>query len=278
MPTPESTGSSGPDTPENPAPQRRKIPDRIAERVREQILGAGLRPGDRVPAQWLLPVTHKASRGSMREAQKILEFQGLIRSKTGPGGGVFVDAITPEHAIRMLDNLFLFEPPSLSDIYALRRWIEPELAASAAGRLDPGAFARLQATVHLYEDPPRSGEEEYRQRLAELDFHAELARLCPNRVLGFIATFLLSLLRDMTVCRDIYRLSNPELRERGLHYQVRLLRAMKAGDVEGARRLMFEHMVEAEHYMVDRAEVVARPRREVSPGGDASSDGGGLTG
>ena len=67
------------------------------------------------------------------------------------------------------------------------------------------AFAALQATIRLYEDEPASSEDEYRQRLAELDFHAELAGNSRNRLLGFVAVFLLSLLRDMTVCREIYQ-------------------------------------------------------------------------
>lgn len=235
-------------------PRRRKRPDIAADTIRDRIMEAGLAPGDRVPADWLDPDTLKISRGTLREALKVLEFQGLIASKTGPGGGIFVTAIAPDNALRMLDNLFLFEPPSIANIYAIRKLIEPELAASAAREtLSNEAFEALQSTIRLYEAEPKTAEEEYRQRLAELDFHAELARATPNRLLGFVAVFLLSLLRDMTVCREIYRESNPELRETGLHYQVRLLRAINAGDAEQARAIMHDHMIEAEKYMLERA-------------------------
>lgn len=241
--------------------KRRKRPDIIADAIRDRIMESGLSPGDRVPADWLDPETLKVSRGTLREALKVLEFQGLTASKTGPGGGVFVASIAPENAIRMLDNLFLFEPPSISDIYSIRKLIEPELAATAAaGSLPPEAFEALQATIRLYEAEPESVEEEYRQRLAELDFHAELARGNPNRLLGFVAVFVLSLLRDMTVCREIYQEPNPELRETGLNYQVRLMRAIRAGDADRAREIMRQHMIEAEKYMLERAAVRERPR------------------
>lgn len=243
-----------------PLPRRRKRPDIAADTIRERIMAAGLSPGDRIPAEWLDPDALKISRGTLREALKVLEFQGLISSKTGPGGGMFVTAIAPDNALRMLDNLFLFEPPSIADIYNMRKLIEPELAASAAREtLTLEAFEALRSTIRLYEDEPRTAEEEYHQRLAELDFHAELARSTPNRLLGFTAVFLLSLLRDMTVCREIYREANPELRETGLHYQVRLLRAIKSGDEAQARAIMHEHMVEAERYMLERAAVRQRP-------------------
>jgi len=246
---------------DTPQARRRKRPDIIADAIRDRIMEAGLTPGDRVPADWLNSDNLKVSRGTLREALKVLEFQGLTSSKTGPGGGVFVASIAPENAIRMLDNLFLFEPPSISDIYALRKLVEPELAASAAASgLSREAFEALQSTIRLYEDEPVTVEEEYRQRLAELDFHAELARNTSNRLLGFTAVFLLSLLRDMTVCREIYQEPNPQLRETGLHYQVRLLRAIKAGDADHARTIMHEHMIEAEKYMLERAAMRERPR------------------
>jgi DNA-binding FadR family transcriptional regulator len=101
--------------------------------------------------------------------------------------------------------------------------------------------------------------------MAELDFHEELARVCENRLLGFLCRFLVSLLRDMAVCRDIYKQHNPELRETGLHYQVALLRAIKAGDAERAGRLMREHMVAAEAYMLERSEIRRRSRRQDAP-------------
>ncbi len=245
--------------------RRRKRPDIVADRIRDLILEKGLVPGDRLPHEWLDPDTHDVSRGTMREAQKVLEAQGLTVSKTGPGGGVFVSSVDPAAAIQLLDNLFLFRPPSIADIYAIRKVLEPQLAASVAGRLSPEGFAELEATIRLYEEEPKTVEEEYAQRMAELDFHAELARHSENRLLGFTCSFLVSLLRDMAVCREIYAEPNPDLRESGLSYQVRLLRAIKRGDAADAERIMHDHMIAAETYMLARAEMRRKRRPLVSP-------------
>ena len=233
--------------------KRLRRPDIVARQIREQIIEAGLRPGERLPGDWLLPEAVKVSRGTLREALKVLEFQGLISTRSGPGGGVFVSFVEPAEAIGLLDNLFLFDPPSIADIYTLRKQLEPELAASVAGNLTDEAFQALQRCIRLYEDEPKTAEEEYTQRLAELDFHEELTRHCNNPILAFTCSFLLSLLRDMTVCRSIYKEPNPALRETGLHYQVRLLRAIKAEDPELCRMIMHDHMMEAEKYMLERA-------------------------
>ena len=92
-------------------------------------------------------------------------------------------------------------------------------------------------------------EEERRQRHAELDFHSILVDHCPNPVLAFQCRFLQSLLRDLTVCKKIYGTPNPDLRESGLSYQVRLLRALRREDAAAARAVMFEHMCTAQRYM-----------------------------
>ncbi|MEZ5584982.1 MAG: FCD domain-containing protein [Candidatus Competibacteraceae bacterium] len=235
--------------------RRPKRPDVIAGHIRDLIVEHGLKPGDRLPQEWLRAEKLRASRGTLREAMKILQIEGLIINKTGPGGGTFISALTPNQAILLLGNLFLFQQPSIADIYAIRKLLEPEVAADVAGRISPEGFEALHATIRFYQDEPKNAQEEYEQRLAELDFHVELARHCSNELLGFMCTFLARLLRDTTECRAIYAQHNPQLREAGLGYQVQLLRAIKAGDGGKARQIMRDHMQEAEQYMLERAEI-----------------------
>ncbi|MGD2172783.1 MAG: GntR family transcriptional regulator, partial [Gammaproteobacteria bacterium] len=53
----------------------------------------------------------------------------------------------------------------------------------------------------------------------------------------------------LSICRRIYDKPNPELRESGLNYQVRLLSAFRDGDAGAAREVMFQHMCAAQQYM-----------------------------
>ena len=72
-------------------------------------------------------------------------------------------------------------------------------------------FARLERTMRLYDAPPATAEEEYQQRMAELDFHSVLAELCPNPVLGLFCGFLQTLLREMAAKgQSFYRRFAPE--------------------------------------------------------------------
>lgn len=232
-----------------PSGRKVKRTDAIAEELKDWIVLNSLKAGDRLPQERDLMIRFKASKGTIREALKALETQGLIRSRTGPGGGAFVAEPGVERAMELLGNYFFFRQPSIRDIYALRKRLEPDLAASLAGLLRDADLRRLEETMRLYDHPPETTGEEYQQRLAELEFHAILAELCPNPLLGFICGFLQSLLRNLTLCRRIYDTPNPELRDAGLHYQIRLLRALKAGQPEEASAVMYEHMCAAERYM-----------------------------
>lgn len=235
---------------EETAPRGEKRPAEIAERLKDLIVQHGLQPGDRLPQERDLMAQFKASKSSVREALGALQAQGLLRTRTGPGGGAFVAAIGGERAMELLGNYFFFTQPTIADIYELRKMLEPEMAASLVGRLSEADFKRLNATISLYDHPPENIGEEYQQRLAELEFHSVLAELCPNSVLGFFCGFLQNLLRNLAICKRIYDKPNPELRETGLSYQIRLLSALHAGDEAEVRSIMFQHMCAAETYMV----------------------------
>ena len=241
-----------------PAQPRRRREQSIADLIKQMIVERSFSAGDRLPGERELMRLFGASKGSVREALSALRSQGLIRTRTGPGGGIFLAEIDARHARALLSSYFLFRTPTVADIYAVRCALEPELAASLAGRLAPDDFARLERTLRIYDAPPRTAAEEYEQRLAELDFHTVLAELCPNPVLGFYCSFLQKLLRELSVCRRIYDAPHPELRDTALSYQIPLMRALKAGEADAARRIMAEHMLAARDYMI-RMEAILTP-------------------
>ncbi|MGF1609340.1 MAG: FadR/GntR family transcriptional regulator [Kiloniellales bacterium] len=245
----EQESASRQATTAEPPARSAKRPEEISERLKDWIVEHDLKPGDRLPQERELIEMFKASKSTVREALGALQTQGLVRTRTGPGGGAYIAQLDGRRAMELLGNYFFFSQPTIGDIYALRKLLEPEMAASLVGKLDEADYRRLHATIRLYDHPPANLGEEYRQRLAELDFHSVLAALCPNPVLGFFCGFLQNLLRNLTICRRIYSTPNPELRESGFNYQVGLLAALHRGDEAEVRRIMYEHMCAAQAYM-----------------------------
>ncbi len=228
----------------------RNRPQAVAETIKEWIIEHGLTPGDRLPQEHQLIADLGVSKGTVREALKVLETQDLVRTRTGPGGGAFITEVSADHATALLANHFFFKDISIADIYEMRIALEPQLVADLAPYIADGQIEELRARMSAYTAPPASIEEEKEQRVAELEFHEALAGFSENPLLGFTCAFLVRLLKELTVCKKIYEQPNPELRERGVSYQVQLIEALRARDADTARAVLQAHMRTAQRIML----------------------------
>src|SRR6056297_38100 len=214
---------------------RRSRPVRVAEAIKDWVVEQGLRPGDRLPGEAELIARFQMSKGTIREAMRILQAQGLVETKTGPGGGSFVGEVSRERAHALLANYFYFQNLTIDDIYQVRIVLEPELAASLAGHLDAGQLAELEDIMTAYAEPAANAEQERAQHVASLKFHARLAEFGDNALLGFFIGFMAQILADLTVYKRLYSKPNPELWKAGREHQAGLVAALRSGDSEHAR-------------------------------------------
>jgi DNA-binding FadR family transcriptional regulator len=239
---------TAPDRPTAKEP-RRSRPVRVADAIKDWVVERNMAPGDRLPGEAELMARFGMAKGTIREAMRILEAQGLIETRTGPGGGSFVGEVTSDRAKALLANYFYFKDISVADIYQLRRALEPELAASLAGRLSEAQLAELEQVVAQYPEPAQSADEERDQHVASLAFHRKLANFSDNALLAFVVSFMGRILTDLTVYRRLYDPPNRELYEKGLAYQTDLIAALRDGRAEDARSVMRSHMETAEALM-----------------------------
>ena len=217
-------------------------PAQVAEEIKTWVVSQRLRDGDRLPGEAELIERFGMAKGTIREAMRILEAQGLIRTRTGPGGGSFVHEVSRQRAKALLGNYFYFKNLTIDDIYQMRVALEPELVASLAGNLSETVLSQLEANIAEYSRPARTLDEERQQHVDSLRFHAILADQSGNALLSFVIDFMVNLLSDLTVYRKLYSPPNIELWEKGRDHQVRLVAALRDGDAEGARAIMRDHM------------------------------------
>ena len=126
-----------------PRTRGRNRPQEVAETIKTWITARGLVPGDRLPQEHQLITELDASKGTVREALKVLETQGLIRTRTGPGGGAFITEVEDDRTAALLANHFFFKPVTIADIYEMRIALEPVLAGREPGAGKDGSTLAL---------------------------------------------------------------------------------------------------------------------------------------
>jgi GntR family transcriptional regulator, transcriptional repressor for pyruvate dehydrogenase complex len=224
--------------------------DLMAEEIKRWIAERQLVPGDRLPKEGELQTLFGVSKGTAREALKSLEVQGLVTVSTGPSGGATIGEMPLERAFQLLQNYLFFQELDVAQIYAVRRALEPELAAGAVPHLTPEHLAALERSIATCAPEPQSKAHAQAQRQEDLHFHEMLAAANPNTLLRFMCQVINRLLQHMVAMSD--ETDHPYYRKLGatnVAAHRRLLAAARRGDAARTRKLMIEHIDEAERHL-----------------------------
>jgi GntR family transcriptional repressor for pyruvate dehydrogenase complex len=131
---------------------RVRLYELLAGQLVDHVSRAGLRPGDRLPAERVLAEQFGVSRASVRQALVALEVKGVVQVRHG--GGVFL-ADAPR--AQPLDSL-LHRATRLSDILVVREALEVKIAELAALHCrDEDRRLLEQALARMDDDVARGG-------------------------------------------------------------------------------------------------------------------------
>lgn len=219
------------------APRVPKASDLLAERLRAQILGRGLQPGDPLPSEAQIIAEHGFSRGTVREALRLLEVDGLIEIRRGPKGGVRVRHPEVSQIGRSLAVLLTLTETSTRAVLEFRKLVEP---AAAAGAARSASRAQCQVLVDIAEDG--AGQ---RSLGRSIEFHEAVGACSGNRLLEVAVNGLGVELAWHTPGEP---LSESDIA--GTHDAHRsIARAIAAGNEQRAARLMLGHIEEFERVL-----------------------------
>src|SRR5207253_2483179 len=117
-----------------------------------------LRPGDKLPLESELLRHYGVSRASLREGMRLLEVQGLLSIRPGPGG-VVVGNADPASLGRTLTLHMHFLGATYDELMETCIWSEAMLAELAAANRDRKLVRRLM-TPFVESAAPKSGSAE----------------------------------------------------------------------------------------------------------------------
>ena len=222
--------------------------DVLAEKLRETILDGNLPEGARLPTERELVLQTGLSRGSVREALRKLEVEGLVKARPGRLGGNIVSRPTNEAIAQFLGQFVRGRRLSLRTLQETRETIEPTLARLAAERRLPEDLERLRNINTRMADPAID-----RARFATFnaEWHNAVADAARNELLAALLHSMSDPLVSATVFEEY---DNADLRRSVTGIHAEILAAIEARDGDAAYRRMERH--------VKAARAMAREREE----------------
>lgn len=207
----------------------------LAEELREAILTGKLGDGEVLPSERDLAGQADVSRGSVREALRALEAEGLIEVRSGRNGGAVVRVPGPESLGRpvaaFIRGAGLDDRPLAETLLVL----EPAVAAIAAQKRTEEDLARLREITDRLE-----ASDDHLERVAiNAEWHVAIGEATHN---GLLAGILNGLAQAIHVATDTEAYAQPGVRDRAVASYRRMIAALEAHDANTAEQLMFRHV------------------------------------
>lgn len=220
---------------------------RIVDEIRGDVFRRRVSLGDRLPNESELAERFEVSRLAVREALRVLELQGLVRVEHGFQGGAFIADAGSAPVTEALETMLRLEHLDRAEIYTTRRYLEPGVAALAAGGLDERMIAAVEANLAESERRLDAGKPAFQ---ANIEFHALVADACGNRILTLMTHAVLELLRAV----ESRKPSDEKVNREACRAHAAIYRALRDGDAERAASAMEVHLEWlARHYAATRA-------------------------
>jgi GntR family transcriptional regulator, transcriptional repressor for pyruvate dehydrogenase complex len=172
---------------------RTRLHESIVEQIIEGIRSGKLPPGSVLPSERLLAAQLAVSRGSIREAIRVLEHVGVLEVRTGSGTYVTEAGISKAAALRA--HAALVGEQSPLDVMIVRRALEPTCAWQAAVQHHPSDVETLSAITREHERVIERGGD---PASVDLEFHVSLAAATRNPVLLLSIQQIADLMRQGT--------------------------------------------------------------------------------
>lgn len=212
------------------AVESRRLYTQIAEQITRLVQEGEFRPGQHIPSERDLSQLFGVSRPTVREALIALEVSGLVEIRVGVG--VFIKegapATTPEST------------SSPIEIQQARLMLEPEVAALAAGAIQPEQLEQLADNLQRLEQELEARRWSY---ALDREFHLVIAEAAGNGVVsGILAGLWDQRGLDLSSKFDEHIAASARARARVLRDHQAIYAALAAGDAKAARRTVKAHL------------------------------------
>lgn len=213
----------------------------VLAHIEARLVDGRLRPGDHLPAERTLSADLGVSRSSVREAIRVLEAMGLVRTQTGSGptSGAIIVA-RPVGGMQALMRLQVAASGfPVADVVRTRLLLETAVADDLAERSSTVDLADARQLLDAMDDAALAPEEFL---ALDAQFHLALAEASGNAVVAATMAGLRSSIEGYVIA-GLARIPDWAAMAARLRAEHRaVIAAIAAGDAVAARTRLHEHI------------------------------------
>jgi GntR family transcriptional regulator, transcriptional repressor for pyruvate dehydrogenase complex len=211
-----------------------RLYQRIVQQIEDAITRGELKPGQRLPSERELVTQFAASRPTVREALRVLESNGIVRSRPGDPNGPEILAFSPDGLVKQMTRLVQVDEVSIAELVSFRMILDGSACMLAARLRSDAELAEMEQTVVVMNDAIDKGYDHFSE--ADVAFHDAIAKAGRNALIQVcnkvVRGVVLSLISDR-----VRRARNSKaLMRESLQHHVEVLEAIRARDGAAAAR------------------------------------------
>lgn len=208
------------------------LPQQTADKIRQYIQENKLKPGTKLPNEFQLGQLCGLGRSTVREAIKLLVFEGLVEVVRGNGTFVLEQKQeNPEDPMGLRGDSNLTQ--KALQYLEVRLMLEPEIAAMAASNGTYEDCRRLRELKDEVERRIKAGQDHLQ---ADIQFHTQIAKCSKNEVVYKLMEIV------VTGIPIFIEVTKNSLTEATMRYHSDITDAICRGDAVGARCSMIGHL------------------------------------
>ena len=215
----------------------RKLPEQIADKLREMIIQEEMKTGSKLPAEAELMTRFGVSRSTVREAVKILQTEHIVDIRQGQG--TFLCAM-PGLADDPLGLRFTDQEELIAQLLETRLLVEPNVAALAAQRRQDRHLQEMKTLLDRMDNAYLHGEN---YTPYDAQFHSVIADCTGNDVIKRLLPTIHESIR--AGYQHTRRVEGSYQRASQCHLE--MYRAIAEHDSDRARLAAQRHMVHTMH-------------------------------
>lgn len=215
--------------------------EQTTDRIIDYIAQNKMQPGQQLPTEAEFTAELGVSRGTLRDAFKVLIARNILEARQGSGTFIAKNMGIPDDPLGLT---FIYDDEHLAtDMLDVRLIIEPTIASIAAINVSPEQKKALQK-VHA------ELEEKVHHNLSYADedgrFHQLIAEASGNSIVSNLTHILFSSIhKNIQLTLDIQKESNT------LFYHKKILQAILEGNAVNAKMYMTMHLSLLKDFMLD---------------------------